>query len=368
MTIYEKLGIKTGINAWGTVTKLGGTRLPPEVVQAMADAAGSFVPMHEFHRKSGEYAAKLLNVEACCITCGAAAGLAVSAAACLTRGERAKILRLPDTSGMPDRILMLKAHRILYDQALRLCGAEIQEIGTTSFASPDLLEAEINERTGLFAYSAECECMRGSVPLNDLVPVLRKRKIPIVVDAAAELPPISNIKKYLDMGAEMAVFSGGKEIRGPQASGLIVGKREFIDACHANCCPNYGIGRAMKISKETVAGLVAAVELFVRRDYTQQMRKWEEMTHHIYVSFNGRNDVNARIGFPAEPGVQPANIPRAYIKPLNMSAAALSAKLLEEPVPLYVDIHKDEIVFNPQCVEPDELGQVVNILRACLGN
>jgi len=368
MDIYEKLDMKTGINAWGTVTKLGGTRLPSEVIEAMADAAKSFVPMHEFHRKAGEYTAGLLGVEACCITCGAAAGLAISAAACMTRGERPKVLRLPDTTDMPNEILMLKAHRILYDQAVRLTGAVIREVGTTSFAAPDLIDAEINDRTALFVYVAEAECMRGSIPLPDIAYILNKRGIPIVVDAAAELPPTGNIRNYLNIGADLAVFSGGKEIRGPQASGLIVGGKVLIDACHSNCCPNYGIGRSMKISKETVAGLVTAVELFTHRDYKIQMSTWEDMTRHIYTSLDGRSDVRVRVGFPNEPGVQPASILRAYVKPLKMTAIALRDKLIEESTPVYVDTQNDEIVLNPQCLEPEEVELLIEILCHCLND
>ena len=366
MNILERLGFRSGINAWGTVTKLGGTRLAPEVIQAMSDVGNSFVPMHEFHRKAGEYVAGLLGVEACCITCGAAAGLAVSSAACMTRGERSKVLRLPDTTGMPYEILMLKAHRILYDQALRLSGATIREVGTTSFAAPDLLEDEINDRTALFVYVAENERVRGSVPLPDLVPVLKRRGIPTVVDAAAELPPAGNIRSYLDMGADLVVFSGGKEIRGPQASGLIVGGKQLIDACHANCCPNYSIGRSMKISKETVAGLVAAVELFVNRDYCLQMSVWEDMTRRICAALGNRSDVQPRVGYPTGPGVQPVIILRVYVKPLNMTASALRGKLLEAPTPVYADVDGDELVLSPQCLESDELEPLIDILCRCL--
>jgi len=366
MNIYEKLNIKTGINAWGTVTKLGGTRLPDEVIGAMADAARHFVPMHEFHRKAGDYVAGLLGVDACCITCGAAAGLAISSAACMTRGERPKVLRLPDTSGIPDEILMLKAHRILYDQALCLSGAKIRDIGTTSSAAPDILESEINERTALFVYVAENECVRGSVPLPELIPVLKKFNIPVVVDAAAELPPAENIKNYLDMGADLVVFSGGKEIRGPQASGIIVGAKELIDACHANCCPNYSIGRSMKISKETVAGLVAAVELFVNKDYIKQITVWEDMVQKICEALKNRSDITARIGHPSEPGVQPVMIPRAYITPLNMTETALRDKLLNAQTPVYADLSGREVVLNPQCLEPGELEPLIEILLQCL--
>ena len=124
----------------------------------------------------------------------------------------------------------------------------------------------------------------------------------------------------------------------------------------------------MKISKENVAGLVAAVELFTHRDYQMQMSAWEDMTRHICASLDGRDDVRVRTGFPNEPGVQPANILRAYVKPLNMSVTALRDKLLEESSPVYVDTHNDEIVLNPQCLEPGEIEPLINILCHCLNN
>jgi len=366
MNIYEKLGFKTGINACGTVTRLGGSLLSSEVTQAMAEAGRFFVPMHEFHKRAGEHIAGLLGVEASCITCGAAAGLAVSAAACMTRGEHTKVMSLPDTTGMPDEILMLKAHRILYDQALRLSGAKIREIGSKSFAAPEMLKKEISDKTALFVYVAERETESGSIPLPDLVPILKECGVPILVDAAAELPPVKNLRIYLDMGADLVVFSGGKEIRGPQASGLIVGKKEFIEACHANCCPNYSIGRSMKISRETVAGLVAAVELFVKKDYDSQIKAWEEMTRQIYAALENRSDVRIRTGYPTEPGIQPAIILRAYIKPLKTTASVLQAKLSATPLPVFADINGDELVINPQCLESEELEPLIKILRDCL--
>jgi len=378
MDIFEKLDIKPGINACGTVTRLGGSRLPDEVTLAMAGVAKSFVPMHEFHQKAGEYIAGLLEADACCITCGAAAGLAVSSAAAMTRGDSQKALQLPDTTGMPNEILMLKAHRILYDQALLLSGAKIREIDietensieteivTKTDTAVTLLEKEINDRTAMFVYVAEREKVQGTIPLPDLVPLLKKKKIPLLVDAAAELPPKENIKNYLKAGADLVLFSGGKEIRGPQASGLILGSKEFIAACHANCCPNYSIGRAMKISKEAIAGLAAAVELFVSKDYKQQMSTWEDMTKQICSSLEDRNDVHIRSGYPETPGVQPTIILRAYIKPKKMTAAKLQEKLLAASTPVYVDIKDDEIFLNPQCLEPEELEPLIKTLHQCL--
>jgi len=367
LKIYEKLGIKTGINAVGTVTRLGGTRLSNEVAEAMVDAGKFYIPMFEFHKKAGEYVAGLLDVEGCCITCGAAAGLAISSAACMTKGESSKVLQLPDTTGMPNEVLILKAHRILYDQALGLSGIKVRELGEIDSATIDLVKEAISEKTALFMYIAEREDTKGSIPLSALIPLLRQQGVPLVVDAAAEIPPVENINKYLDLGVDLILFSGGKEIRGPQTSGLILGKKELIDACNANCCPNYSIGRAMKISKETVAGLVAAIEVFVRKDYTKQQQMWEEMSGRIYASLENRNDVSVRLGYPTEPGTQPTSILRVYIKPLKLDVADMQDKLLNQSTPVYVDIVEDEIVINPQCLETGELEPLIEILIQTLG-
>jgi len=279
---------------------------------------------------------------------------------------------------MSNEILMLKAHRIRYDQALLLSGAKIREIDTTSlientvvtdiatYTATDLLEKEISDQTALFVYVAERENEKGTIPLSDLVPILKKHGIPLIVDAAAELPPEDNIKNYLNAGADLVLFSGGKEIRGPQASGLIAGSKEFIEHCHLNCCPNYSIGRAMKISKETIAGLAAAVELFANKDYKKQMSIWEDMTNQICTSLAKRDDVQVRAGYPSTPGVQPAIILRAYIKPKKMTAAKLQEKLHTASTPVFVDIKDDEIFLNPQCLEPDELEPLITTLHQCL--
>ena len=206
----KKLGVPTLINGLGTVTRIGGSLMAPGVIEAMREASLHFVDMNEFHREAGKHIAKLLGSEGCCITCGAAAGLAISAAACMTRGDAAKKLQLPDTAGMKHEAIMLKAHRILYDQALRLSGAKIVEVGVTSSALPAQVEAAIGEQTALFVYVAEAEPMRGSVPLPQLIPILKKHGIPVLVDAAAEIPPRENFLKYLDMGADLVTFSGGK--------------------------------------------------------------------------------------------------------------------------------------------------------------
>jgi len=358
-SIYATLGVETVINGGGTLTKIGGSKMASEVLAAMKDAAGSFVDIRTLHARAGEKIAQMLEVEAACITSGAAAGIAISAAACMTRGDVVKTLQLPNTTNMPNEVLMLKAHRILYDQALLLSGATVREIGMTSSALVAQVEAAVSEKTAMFFYVAEAEKMRGSIPLPEIAAVLQKRGVPIVVDAAAELPPTTNVYKYFEQGANLVIFSGGKEIRGPQSSGLILGDKQLIEACDANCCPNYSIGRSMKIDKETIVGLYKAVELFVKKDYIKEMERWEGMVASMIDALNSRSNMSLRRGFPIEPGVQPVDIPRVYVKPDNLSARELQERLLKHNPIIYTDVHGDELVINPQCLEDNEVQVVV---------
>jgi len=366
MSIYDELGIKKIINGLGTITKIGGSKMAPEVLAAMNEAAGYYVDIITFHEKAGEKIAKMLGCEGVCITAGAAAGIAISAAACMTKGEIAKTLQLPDTTGMPSEVLVLKCHRTLYDQALLLSGAQVREIGATSSAIIEQVETAVSEKTAMFFYIAEAERMRGSIPLPEIALILKKHNIPIVVDAAAELPPKSNITKYLDQGADLVIFSGGKEFRGPQSSGIILGKKQLIRACEANCCPNYSIGRSMKIDKETIAGIVKAIELFVKKDYTQEMERWESMVSQMFSSFSTLYDIKVRRGFPVEPGIRPVDIPRVYIKPLHICSKEIQDSLMNLDPAIYVDVQREEVAINPQCLEDDEVNVVIDAVKRVL--
>ena len=362
MGIYQELGIKKVVNAWGTVTKLGGSLMSPEVLEAMREAAGSFVSMEELHEKAGRRIAELLNVEAACVTCGAAAGLAVATAACMTGLRKSFAYQLPDTTGMKDEILVLKCHRDLYDQSMLLTGAKFVEVGVTSYAFAQQIEDKISDRTAAFFFTCEAETMRGSIPFEEIAAVCKAHGVPIIVDAAAELPPKKNIRRYLDMGASFVVFSGGKELRGPQASGLILGTKEGIEACDLNCCPNYGIGRAMKVDKENICGLVKAVEIFAGKDYDRQMKIWEGYTHQLEKMLSSCAAIQICTGYPHEPGVQPACILRLFVKPLTMTAPELFDRLTALNPSVYTFLYQDKVVLNPQCLEEDELQYVADAI------
>lgn len=354
MSLYEDLHLKTLINACGTVTRIGGSIMDPAVRQAMVEAGEHFVDMNQLHRAAGRRIAQLVGAEACCITCGADAGLAISAAACMARDNAAYRLRLPDTTGMKNEIIVLKCHRILYDQALLLSGAKLVEVGRTSSALLEEVEHAITERTAAFFYVSEAESLRGSITLSSLSPLLKRHGIPIIVDAAAELPPKSNLTRFHREGADLVVFSGGKQLRGPQSSGLILGRKDLIEACDACCCPNYGIGRCMKIDKETIAGIVKAVELFVAIDEESQKERWSNSSKRMAAIISASGKASVRLGYPQEPGIQPVDILRVYVRPTYLTACQIFEKLLVLDPQIYTDISRDELVLNPQCLQAGE--------------
>lgn len=363
MSVYEELGVRPLINAWGTVTAVGGSLMAPEVLEAMREASTAFVDLHALQRRAGERIASLLGADAACVTSGAAAGLTVAAAACMTRLAPDHRAQLPVTTDLPDECLMLRSHRNRYDKAASMSGIRIVEVEGTSI---DDVHAAITDRTAMFLYMAESEDSPGSLALTAVAAAMRAHRIPVVVDAAAELPPRSNIPRYLGGGADLLVLSGGKEIRGPQSSGLILGGAELITQCAAHAYPHHGIGRGMKTDKETIAGLVKAVELFAQRDEDALFARWERAIDDIVTALSVNDDVSVRRHTPVGPGIQPTVIPRAYITPVRRSSEKVAELLLAGDPAVAVGIDGADIAINPQCLSADQIPLVIRAIEgAC---
>jgi L-seryl-tRNA(Ser) seleniumtransferase len=311
--VYDRLGVRKLINAHGTLTRLGGSRIAPEVTAAMAEAALHFVDLDELLAKSGEYVAKLIGVEAAYITSGAAAGLVLSTAACVAGDDPARVHQLPDTAGMPNRVAVHRNHRNGYDQAVRQVGVELVEFGWIKETFGWQFEAVLNEQTAAVVYFVEF-AGRGSLPLETVVEIAHRRGVPVIVDAAAEIPPLHNLRHFNDLGADLVVFSGGKDIEGPQSSGLILGRRDLIEACALNGNPNYAIGRPMKAGKEEIVGLVVALERYLAQDREAEDGRWEAQVAYLVETLDAVAGASARRVCPVPPGVQPATIPRAYVE------------------------------------------------------
>ena len=278
---YNRLGVKRIINAASWITVYGGSIMPPAVVQAMDDASHWFVDMHELNEKAGNIIATLTGAEAGLVTAGSAAGMVLEAAATMAGNDPAKIWQLPDTSNMKNEIILHRAHRVNYDHSFRAAGAMLVEIGNASTTQEWELENAINENTAAVAYIFGPR-RGGAIPLRRTVEIAHQHDIPVIVDAAAMLPPLENLSRFIEEGADLVSFSGGKGVMGPQSTGILAGRADLIEAAYANGAPNsVSVGRAAKVCKEEIAGLITALEIFVDTDFEAVNANWRAKCVHV---------------------------------------------------------------------------------------
>jgi L-seryl-tRNA(Ser) seleniumtransferase len=280
--VYTALGVKPVINATGTVTILGGSLMPPEVAAAWVEASKHFVNLIELHDRVGERIAKLIGVEAALVTTGAAGALLLGTAAAVTGGRANLIRRLPDTTGMRNEVLIQKAHHSCYDNQLTNVGVKLIEV-----VSADDVKKAINERTALMFFMNVAEA-EGKIGRKEWLALARRHKVPTLLDAAADVPPVERLSAYNKMGFDLVAFSGGKALRGPNDTGLLLGHKDLIDSAKRNANPHCGtIGRMMKVSKEDMIALLAAVERYVRLDHKAELREWERRLGVIEKALEG---------------------------------------------------------------------------------
>lgn len=372
MDIYKDFGVKRIINAMGPYTKIGGSLMAPEVIEAMAKASKSFVDINELLEKAGKRIAEITGSEAAYVSSGAAAGLAVATAACMAGTDPIKAKQLPDTSGMKDEVIILRCHRIHYDQAIRVAGAHFVEVGFSDWSSPGLIQDAISDITSAIAYIAKFEDMRGSVPLEQVIDIARDADIPLIVDAADELPPVTNLYRFTNMGADLVIFSGGKDIQGPQGSGIVLGRKDLIEACAVNGNPNYGIGRPMKVDKETIIGILKAVELYVEQDFEAEMEKWESQRDYLVKELSKLPHVKAKpkeVDIPGEPGS--FHLPTTYIelkeKKISVTRKEVVEILWEGSPRIAVEESPPYIVIRSQMLKEGEEKIIADRFREIIG-
>ncbi len=312
MSIYERLGIRTVINGNATLTRLGGSIMPPEVVAAMVDASKHFVDIIELQKRVGEELAKLTHNEAAYVSNGAAAALTLSTAACITGLDATKRAKLPHLDNtMKSEVIVHRHGRVGYDFAVQMVGVQFVEIGNENGTTPEELENAITDKTAAIFYFANPSREHLWVPYEKGIEIAKKHGVPLIVDAAAQLPPPENLWRFTHKGADLAMFSGGKGLCGPQSSGLIVGKKSLIDAIAFNGPPHPFIGRGMKVGKEEMVGLLAAVEWYLNQDHDQLMQSYEDQVMDFAEVFEDINGVTVYRSFPSEAG-QP--MPRTEIR------------------------------------------------------
>jgi len=389
--IYERLGVRALINARSFSTKAGGCALPAEVLEAMCEAGQRCVRMDELQAAASEVIARVTGAEAGIVTSGAAAGLTLGAAACLARLDVARMNRLPDTAGMPDQFIVHRTHRNDYDHAVRAAGAKFVEVGFAYYTFSYEIESAISAQTAALYYQAGVS--QGVIPLDEYAAIAHQHGLPVLVDAAAEMPPGSNLKSFIAAGADLVAFSGGKHIQGPQATGILCGRRDLILSAvlqHQDMdvfpetwplrslienktlagAPHHGIGRGFKVGKEEIAGLVTALEIYERRDFAAERARWTADMELIAAGVRGIPGVSARLQYPQANGRE---VPSAIVK-IDAAVAGTDAHAVinalqegEPPVCVFEKFASTgEIVFFPEALRSGEAEIVARLLRKIL--
>ena len=398
MTVYAQFGLEPIINAAGASTRVGGPRMHPAAAAAMAEAARACVPLDRLEGAASTIIADVTGAEAGYVTAGAAAGLTLSAAACLAGLDIGIMDRLPDTTGLPNEIVVSREQRNGYDHALRAAGARLVEVGMNERVAGAGVrrteawefEAAINDRTVAVAYFATPD---SAPPVEEVAAVCRRRSVPLIIDAAGQLPPAANLRRFVEAGADLVTFSGGKGLRGPQSTGIVAGRRDMImsialqhldldehwstwnpphnliDRARLNGFPRHGIGRGFKVAREEIVALLVALRYFVAGDYHADITRFHAHLQFVADALAGVPGVRAAI----VGGIEEDRIPVLELAlddaRLRLTAFEVNQKLKTGSPQVYVNeasLHQGVLVLNPLALEECQLEPLILRLRAVL--
>jgi L-seryl-tRNA(Ser) seleniumtransferase len=395
--IYRRLGVDTIINAKGTATRLSGGLMPAEVADAMRDATQHCVDMAQLQGRASEIIAEITGAEAGYVTSGAAAGLLLGTAACVAGLDPAAMNRLPDTRGLRNQVVMVRSQRNFYDHAVRSVGIELIEVGLADrYSGAGVRDAEaweiadaINERTACVFYVA---APQSQPPLAQVIEAAHRHSVPVLVDAAAQLPPRENLTRFISEGADLVAFSGGKAILGPQGSGILCGRKDLIAAAalqnldqdilreqwnppaslfaglQLRGLPQHGIGRPCKAGKEQIVGLLVALQRFVESDQAAQHVRWRGWLQRIATSIESFDRVQAQVISDSYNGI-PALELKLSQKAGEKTALQLLLDLQNGEPSIHADpsrVHDGVVVFNPVCLGEENIGPIIGRLGQLL--
>jgi len=290
---FKELGIRTFINAAGTYTSMTGSLMPKEVIDAINYGSLEYVNLDELQDKVGERIAELLECEYATVSSGCFGAMSIAMAGVMSGKDPKKIKQLPDTTGLKNEVILQESHTIGYAQALTNVGAKLVKVKTA-----EELENAINEKTAMLWF-LNANTDRGDIKWEEFVSLGKKHNIPTFIDCAADVPPVDNLFKFTRIGFDMVAFSGGKGLRGPQSAGLLLGKKEYIEAARLHTPPRgETIGRGMKVNKEEVLGMLAALELYLSKDHQAEWKMWEDQIDLISESAKSVSGVETTIHVP----------------------------------------------------------------------
>ena len=352
---YESIGVRPLINCRGTYTIISGSIILPEVRQAMYTASKQYVHIEELMEKVGSRIAELMQCEWGLVTNGCAAALCQVTAACVAGTDPGHVALLPNTEGMKNEVIVQPSHRHAYDHAVRMVGAKIIEAETMAD-----LHASVSDSTAMllvFGDTAES----GKITVREMADVGRQYGIPTLVDAAAERPDIPNW--YLEQGVDAVAYSGGKCLRGPQASGLILGRKDLLQTAFLHGAPHHSLGRPMKVGKEEIMGLLAAVEKWVTRDHQAEWKEWERCLDLIGNVMGEFDSVTTSIRQPGRSNVAPVLEIRWDVDALGITGTTVGEQLSSGGPRIELDSGENGISVMPYMMEEGDAEIVADRLR-----
>ncbi len=356
---FKELGVRPFINAAGSYTTLTASLMMPEVVAAIEYASKSFVRLNEVQDACGKRIADLLGAEAAMVTSGAAGALTCGTAACVAGKDQSKIAKLPDTTGMKNEVIIQKSHRYGYDHSVRAVGVKMVEVETR-----EELERAVNERTAMMLFFNDAD-PRGQVKVEEFAQLGKKLNVPTMNDAAADVPPLENLTKYLKMGYDLVIFSGGKNIRGPQSAGIMFGRKDLIEAAKLNTSPYGTIARGQKVNKEEILGMMVAVETYMKKDHAGEMKEAERRVKYIADTLRSIPTLESRIVVPPIAN----HVPHLHLKwdYSKITVPEVIQKLREgDPAIEVTPNSKEELILNPWPTQPGEAEIVAKRLKEIL--
>lgn len=377
-TVYDELGVPHVVNAVGDHTRIGGTLIRPAALDAMRDAGAHFASLYDLQARVSERIAAATGAEAGLGTCGAAAGLVLATAGAITKTDFGAMEQLPHVAERPNEVLLPQAHRTEYEVAFRMAGARVVGVGHvdlktgTANLKPWELNAAIGEKTAAVAYVAT---PHNRLSLETVTEIAHVHDVPVIVDAAAELPPTRNLTQFVDAGADAVVFSGGKAIRGPQTTGILAGTRELVESAallsipsdthealwnppdeliRRNAVPgmpNHGIGRPLKVGKEELVGLLRALELFLEEDDDALYAAWKRRAQTLHDKLVDGCALNVWLTHPNEQNAVSEVVVDVDPAVAGIGPAELIRSLREEDPRIYVGERKLDdgvVILNPK--------------------
>jgi D-glucosaminate-6-phosphate ammonia-lyase len=364
--LIAELGLEPIIHCGGTKTGMGGSRTHPRVRDVMWSASDVFVPIAELNEAVGSYMASVTGAESALVTSGAASGNLLSMAACMTGLDRARIARIPDTADMPNELIIMRTHIGRHSHLYRRAGARIVEVGNMSECQLWEILSAISERTAAIAWLEGPGIRQVGPSLATVCLEAHRLGKPVIVDAAAMLPPRSNLRRYISDGADLVVFSGGKVIRGPQNTGILAGRSDLVAAAAANNSPNHAIGRPCKVSREDLIGLYVALKHYVEvADEAAEIAAWRKLLESVLAELSG-----TKIAATIEREPFLFHVPTLVIPEVSQrwgrAPSEVSAALLAGHPRVFVpsDDSRDQLTVNPISLLPSEVPAVAARLIA----